>query len=188
MKSSLVFSCIGFSGLGFSSCICLLLPWLFLSSSSLAASCCFPSGPPGLDFSSLRRLLPPLGFIFSCLICSWLVSSCLVLSCPVSSCLASSGLFVSCSLWSCPDGHVSSCPAFLVLPPLRLFLSCPVILLALVLSPHVLPPLVSSGLVHSGLVPAVSGNLLACCGGLLEASSEPLGGPLGASGRPPGLS
>ena len=82
--------------------------------------------------------------------------------------------------------HVSSCPSFLVLPPLRLFLSCPVILLALVLSPHVLPPLVSSGLVHSGLVPAVSGNLLACCGGLLEASSEPLGGPLGASGRPPG--
>ena len=28
--------------------------------------------------------------------------------------------------------------------------------------------------------------LLACCGGLLEASSAPLGGPLGASGRPPG--
>ena len=145
----------------------------------------FPLRASGLDFSSLRRLLPPLVFIFSCLICSCLVSSCLVLSCPVSSCLASSGLFVSCSLWSCPDGHVSSCPSFLVLPPLRLFLSCPVILLALVLSPHVLPPLVSSGLVHSGLVPAVSGNLLACCGGLLEASSEPLGGPLGASGRPP---
>ena len=143
----------------------------------------FPLRASGLDFSSLRRLLPPLVFIFSCLICSCLVSSCLVLSCPVSSCLASSGLFVSCSLWSCPDGHVSSCPSFLVLPPLRLFLSCPVILLALVLSPHVLPPLVSSGLVHSGLVPAVSGSLLACCGGLLEAS---LGGPLGASGRPPG--
>ena len=28
--------------------------------------------------------------------------------------------------------------------------------------------------------------LLACCGGLLEASSAPLGGPLGASGRAPG--
>ena len=174
-----------------------LLSWLILLySSSLAlaslviiVSCrllLFPLRASGLDFSSLRRLLPPLVFIFSCLICSCLVSSCLVLSCPVSSCLASSGLFVSCSLWSCPDGHVSSCPSFLVLPPLRLFLSCPVILLALVLSPHVLPPLVSSGLVHSGLVPAVSGSLLACCGGLLEASSEPLGGPLGASGRPPG--
>ena len=147
----------------------------------------FPLRASGLDFSSLRRLLPPLVFIFSCLICSCLVSSCLVLSCPVSSCLASSGLFVSCSLWSGPDGHVSSCSSFLVLPPLRLFLSCPVILMALVLSPHhVLPPLVSSGLVHSGLLPAVSGSLLACCGGLLEASSEPLGGPLGASGRPPG--
>ena len=28
--------------------------------------------------------------------------------------------------------------------------------------------------------------LLACCGGLLEATSAPLGGALGASGRPPG--
>ena len=86
-------------------------------------------------------------------------------------CLASSGLFVSCSLWSCPDGHVSSCPSFLVLPPLRLFLSCPVILLALVLSPHVLPPLVSSGLVHSGLVPAVSGSLLGASWGGFRASA-----------------
>ena len=120
---------------------------------------------------SYYLLLASLVFIFSCLICSCLVSSCLVLSCPVSSCLASSGLFVSCSLWSCPDGHVSSCPSFLVLPPLRLFLSCPVILLALVLSPHVLPPLVSSGLVHSGLVPAVSGSLLGASWGGFRASA-----------------
>ena len=65
-----------------------------------------------LGFSCLRRLLPPLVFVFSCLISSCLVSSCLVFSCPVSSCLASSCLLVSCPLWSCPGGLWSLWEAF----------------------------------------------------------------------------
>ena len=82
----------------------------------------------------------------------------LVSSCRVSPCLVLSYLVLA------SDAFVFSCLGF----------SC----LRLLWSPLVVSPLVLSSLV---LVPA-------CSGGFLEASSAPLGGPLGASGSPPGAS